>query len=205
MSRAVAELDYAGVVKRAFRIATRPQNLLVLFLGAAIVVLGSIFSAFLLAGPLGVGYADACVRMARGKRAELDDIFWRGFERLKPAVVAGIILGPATMVASFVLLVPGPVMLALSGLAYLRLATSDEELSGIEVLKHTQTFVLNHPKELAIMALIVAVVGAVLCLTVVGSVVAVAFTYLAATLTYAHYFPERLELPAPAAPVASAA
>lgn len=196
MSGKPAELNSIAVIKRAFGVAIRPENLLVLLLGAAIVALGSLFSAFVLAGPLGVGYADACVKMVRGRRAELDDIFWRGFDRLKPAFFAGIILGPATTAAMFVLLVPGLMVLGISALVYLRLATSDDEtLTGFGVLKEIRGLLEAHGAALAVTGLVLALIGAVLSLTVVGSVVAVGFIYLAATFVFAHYYPAELTVP----------
>lgn len=207
MTRTIADLDYANVVKRAFRVATTPQNLLVLFFGAAIVALGSFFSFFILAGPLGVGYVDACARMARGQRAELDDVIWRGFERLGPAVTSGFLLGAITTALLFVLLVPGLMAMQFAGLVYARLAFDRRDLTGMQALSETWAFALDHRGPLLIMGLIGGLIGGVLSLTVIGSVVAVAFCFLISVFTYAHYFadPADPRLPSTPPPEAAAA
>lgn len=190
MTRDPADLDYANVVKRAFTVATRPQNLLVLFFGAAIVVLGGIASLFLLAGPLGVGYADACAKMARGQKTELDDIFWRGFERLWPAMVAGFILGICTFVLTFVLVVPGLFAFLFSSLVLTSIALDVEERDGLQAIQRIWNLVLKNPAPIVIMWLISSLIGAVLSFTVIGTVVMVAFFFLVSVYIYVHYLGE---------------
>ena len=183
-----ADLDYANVVKRAFGVATQPQNLFVLFFGAAIVGLGGLFSAFILAGPLGVGYADACAKMVRGQRAELDDIFWRGFERLWPSMVAGFLLMLATAALSFMLVIPGMVVLLFSALVFTSLALDREPRGGIEAIQRVWALFIERPAPLLIMWLIASLIGALLSLTVVGVVVMLAFFFLVSVFVYLHYF-----------------
>lgn len=188
MTRDPADLDYANVVKRSFLVATRPENLLVLFFGGAIVVLGSLFSGFLLAGPLGVGYAHACAKMARGQRAELDDVFWRGFERLWPSVVAGFVLGLSTTALCFVLVVPGFFALLFSAVVFTSLALDKEERGGLETIQRVWELVRARPAPLVIMALIASLIGTLLTFTIIGSVVMVAFFFLVALYVYLHFF-----------------
>jgi hypothetical protein len=190
MTNARADLDYVGVLRRAFDVGTKVDNLLVLFLGAAIVVLGGLFSAFILAGPLGVGYADACGKMARGQKPELDDIFWRGFERFWPSVVAGLITMLAAAALFFALFIPGTLALYFGAVVFCVLAFDPEARSGVEAIQRVWGLVVERPGPLAIMGLILGILGALLSLTVIGSVIMVALVFLTAVFTYAHYFAE---------------
>lgn len=188
MTRDPADLDYANVVKRSFTIAVRPENLLVLFFGGAIVLLGSVFSGFLLAGPLGVGYAHACAKMARGQRAELDDVFWRGFERLLPSVVAGFVLGLSTTALLFMLFIPGLFGLLFSAVVFTAIALDKEPKGGFETIQRVWELVVAKPAPLVIMALIASLIGGLLVATVVAIPAAVAFFFLVAIYVYLHFF-----------------
>lgn len=188
MTRDPADLDYANVVKRAFTVATRPQNLLVLVFGAAVVVLGGTASLFVLAGPLAVGYADACAKMARGQRTELDDIFWRGFERLWPAMAAGFILGLATFALTFMLVIPGMFALQFSALVCTCIALDREERGGLEAIQRVWEKVRENPSPIVMMWLIASLIGTVLSLTIIGTVVMVAFFFLVSIYVYVHFF-----------------
>ncbi|MBX2812363.1 MAG: hypothetical protein KTR25_11160 [Myxococcales bacterium] len=181
-----AALDYLNVLKKAFAVATRPENIFVLLFGAAVVFLGSCFSAFLLAGPLGVGYAHACSKMVQGKRVEFDDIFWRGFERWWSAIPAGIILGLATFVLS-IILVPAYFSLLFSAVVYCTIALTPEPISGFRAIDKVWRIVRANPAPMAIMGLIFAVISGVLTLTVVGIVLVVALGFLIAVFIHAQY------------------
>lgn len=188
MTRDPADLDYRDVLKRTFTIGTRPQNLFVLLGGAAVVLFGSIFSGFLLAGPLGVGYADACGRMARGRRAELDDIFWRGIDRPWPAILAGFPLGILTFVLSFVLVVPGLLALLFSALVFSTIAFDKEERSGFDAIQRAWNLVMSQSAPIIIMWLVAAFLGGLMSMTVIGVVPMVGFLYLVSFFVYVHYF-----------------
>lgn len=184
MSTIPGDLDYTHLIKRAFSVAIRPENLFVLLFGAAVVALGSLFSGALLAGPLGVGYIDACRKMVEGKKAEMDDIIWRGFDRWWAALSAGVVLGLLTAALSMVLVVPGMFALLFSGLVYGVIAFDAKEPTGMEAIQRVWSMVLARPAPFVIMGLIASAIGSVLTLTVVGTVVMVAFFYLLSVLIY---------------------
>ena len=167
---------------------TRPQNVLVLLFGAAVVVLGSVASGFLLTGPLGVGYAHVAAKMLQGQRAELDDVFWRGFDRFRSSIPAGFVLGLATTALTFVLFVPGLFGLLFSALVFSALALDAEEHRGFASIHRVIALVRSVPTPLITMALIASLIGVLLSLTVVGTVVMVAFFFLVAVSVYHHYF-----------------
>ena len=181
-------LDYRDILQRSFIVATRQENLFVLFFGAAVVLLGSIFSAFLLAGPLGVGYAHTCWKMVQGQRAELDDIFWRGFDRFVPALTAGFFLGLATFLLCYLLIVPGLFAILFSATVYSAIALDREQVTGFKAIIKVKDLFLANPAPIAIMWVVAAIIGGLLTLTIIGAIVSFAFFFLVSVMIYMHYF-----------------
>lgn len=189
MTRDQASLDYAKVVKKAFYVGTRPQNIFVILFGASVVLLGSLFSFFILAGPLAVGYAHACARMAQGHRVEFDDVIWRGFERIWPAIPSGFLLSIGISVFS-IPIVPAYFLLLFASLVYCSIALDPEPGTGIEPIEKVWAQIRAQPVPMVVMGLIVAVICGLLTLTlsVVGVVLVVAFTFLVSVVLYEQYF-----------------
>lgn len=187
MKREPPDLDYANVVKRSLLVVLRPENLFVLLFGAAIVVLGGIFSGLLLAGPLGVGYANVCARMIRGRRADLDDVFWRGFERLGPSVVAGVILMLATSFLLFILVVPGLLSLLFAALVFSSIALDRAPRSGLSAIQRAWSLVLERPVPLVLMGLIASLVGSLATVLVVAALALVSLPLGVSVLAYFGY------------------
>ncbi len=188
MTRESSDLDYANVLKRAASVLIQPKNALVLYLGGAMVLLGSLASGFLLAGPLGVGYADACSKLAHGGRADLDDVIWRGFERLGPAVVAGFILSAAVAAGMFMLILPGMMALLFAALTFTALARDQDGRGGLETLQRLGRFAVARPVPLVLMSLLPSLIGIAFALTGIGAVVTIALTFVVATFVHDHYF-----------------
>lgn len=199
MNREPADLDYANVIKRSLLVATRPENLLVLFFGAALVVLGATFSFFVLAGPLAVGYAEACAKMTQGRRVELDDLVWRGLERIQPSIIAGLILSLAITAGLFILVIPGMLVLLFAGMVYSAIALDDEPGGPFDAIQRIWNLVSRRPVPLVIMGLISALIGGVLNLAgyltsgiILGltATATVGFFFVVSSFVYQHYFPK---------------
>lgn len=162
-----ASRDYGQVFKDTFSTAVERNNIVVLLVGSIAVAFLSPLSLGILMGPLQLGLAYACNKMARGETVEVNDL-WSGFSRFIPALIAMILMGIGIFVGSLLLVLPGLVLAFFLTFTFHVLANSPD-MSGVDAMKASFGLVKEHPADVAVFWVAMIVLGMIAGATMVGS------------------------------------
>ena len=174
--------DYTQLFKRTWEAIIQSQNLAVTLVGGAVLAIAGSVTLGVLAGPLFLGYALACLKIARGQPVAIDDL-WTGFQRLVPAIVTSLIIGAAAFVGFLLCFFPGLIVMVLCTFVF-HLMVDDTELSGMDAIKKSAALVKANVADVAIVWLIGGVISSLLSVTVVGSIAGIAFSSLMSAFLY---------------------
>jgi uncharacterized membrane protein len=174
--------DYTQLFKRTWQAIIQQQNLIVTLVGAAVLTLASSVTLGILAGPLFLGYALACLKIARGQPVAIDDL-WTGFQRLVPAIVTSLIIGIAALIGFILCFVPGLIVMVLCTFVF-PLMVDDVELSGMDAIKKSAAMVKENVADVAIVWLVGVAISSVLSVTIVGTIAGMAFMSLMSAFLY---------------------
>jgi uncharacterized membrane protein len=174
--------DYTKLFKQTWAAITQQQNLIVTLVGAAVLAVAGSVTVGILAGPLMLGYALACLKIARGQPVAIDDL-WVGFQRLVPTIVTSLIIGIATFVGFLLCFVPGLIVMVLCTFVF-HLMVDDTNLSGMDAIKKSAALVKANVIDVAIIWGIGLAINSVLAVTLVGSIAGIAFATLMSAFLY---------------------
>lgn len=174
--------DYTQLFKRTWDAIVQQQNLIVVLVGAVVLTVAGSVTLGILAGPLFLGYALACLKIARGQPVAIDDL-WTGFQRLVPAIVTSLIIGVGAFVGFIFCIVPALIVLVLSTFVF-HMMVDDPNLAGIDAIKKSAAMVKANVADVAIVWGIGILISSVLSITVVGSIAGMAFSSLMSAFLY---------------------
>jgi uncharacterized membrane protein len=174
--------DYAQLVKRTWDAIITKDNAIVTLVGAAVLSFASTVTLGILAGPLFLGYAAACLKISRGQPVAVDDL-WTGLQRLVPALVTSLIIGVAAFVGFLFCLVPGLIVLFLCTFVF-HAMVDDPSLTGIEAIKKSAAMVKENITDVGVVWLVGILLNAVLSISVVGVIAGMAFASLMSAFLY---------------------
>lgn len=179
----MTELDYGDLLKKTLTVSVRGSNILVLVLGALVLAAGSVLTAGILAGPLALGYAGACLKIARGEPVAVSDL-WVGFRRFVPALLLSLIVLLASVVGIMAFFVPGVFVLFCSSLAFMEMA-DDPAAGPWECAQRASRLVQNHFSPVLVVAVLeIFLMGTLGWTTVIGGLVVLAFAFLLDGMLY---------------------
>jgi uncharacterized membrane protein len=124
-----AEEELEGFVKTVFGEAWETfKNDIVLFIlaGLLVAVVGGVTLGILI-GPLMVGFVELTRKRLRGQPGTATDVF-SGFQKLVPAILAGIVIGLAVIIGSILCILPGLAVAWAAMFAFHFMAYKDQDV-----------------------------------------------------------------------------
>ena len=152
---------------------------MIVLTAAGFIPLGGLF----LTGPMGVGFAIFTLKIARGKHAELSNIF-DGFKHFANALIAGLLMVLIVGLGMFLLIIPGIIAALGLSLTFFILADTPE-MSGTDALKKSWEMMKGRKGSLFILGLRF-LPWALLCILTLG----IGFLWLGPYMqvTYANFY-----------------
>lgn len=177
--------DHVATLKDAFQRFTRTEHLLPLLVDALLVTALGACTLGVMLPPLMLGYTAMCLRVMRGEPVAVGDSF-RGMERFGASLALGVLFLVAMLVGGLALGVGS--LVAAFCLSYAFCVLSDRpDLGVIDIAKESFRLVREHLVETAVLWAVGLGLGTLLAATVVGSVVAFAFSSLLTALLYTRF------------------
>lgn len=169
------EPDYGSLVKQSFKLSMDGNNPFVLLVGTLVAAAGSTLTLGLLGGPFAVGLAHATLKMARGQRAEIEDL-WVGFHNFGTTFVAGLLVLLSFLIGFCLLFIPGLIALFIFSFTFHILA-DQPHTTAVDAMKQSYAMVKEAPSIVVVLWVVALVIGAVFNIVpVVGSLAGAALS-----------------------------
>jgi uncharacterized membrane protein len=174
--------DYTQLVKLTWDAITKKDALIVTLVGAAVLSFVGTMTLGILAGPLFLGYAAACMKISRGQSVAIEDL-WSGMQRLVPAMLTSLMIGAATIVGLFFCIAPGLIVMFLCTFVF-HVMVDQPELSGIDAIKKSAAMVKENITDVGVVWLVGILLNGILSFTLVGVIAGIAFAALMSAFLY---------------------
>jgi len=158
------------------------KNDLVLYLlaGLLVAVVGGITVGILL-GPMLLGFVELIRKRLRGKPGTATDVF-AGFQKLAPGILAGLVIGIAVLIGSFLCVLPG---LAIAWAVMFAFHFMTYENQGVgDCLKNSLELVKAHVGPTLILFVLIALLNGIGNAVALGGLITFPFGIVALTVAY---------------------
>ncbi|MBK8014750.1 MAG: hypothetical protein IPK13_25805 [Deltaproteobacteria bacterium] len=176
-----AAADFVESVKATGRALIRKNHPLVLLVGALALAVGGALSLGILFGPLALGYARVCLRIARDEAVDLRDL-GSGFDRFGASLFAALLLAIAMAIGSLVV-VGGVVVGFFATFTFYAMAEHDD-WGAVDSVKRSIVLVKRNLLDVALFWVLSLIVVGILGYAVVGGPVAIALATLLGAFLY---------------------
>lgn len=174
--------DYIALMRDVLQTALKGDNLVPLLVDGVIVMVAGACTLGILFPALLVGYAQMCLRITRGEKVAIGDSF-KGTERFGAALMLGLLWLLAVILGSIALGVGA--MIAMFFLNYAFYVMADRPGVGpMDAAKASYDLTMAHFTDSAVLFGVSIALGMVLGPTVLGAVVAMAFSTLLGAVMY---------------------
>ncbi len=174
--------DYIALLRDVLQTAMKGDNLVPLLVDGVIVLVAGFCTLGVLFPALLLGYAQMCLRITRGETVAVGDSL-KGTERFGAALVLGLLWLLAVALGSMVLGVGALVAMFFLNYAFYVMADRPER-GAVDCAKASFDLTMAHLADSAVLFGVSLALGAVLGPTVLGAVVAMAFSTLLGAVMY---------------------
>jgi len=150
-------------------------------LAGLILVVVSIFSLGILAGPMMVGFIQLVEKRRRNEPGSPTDIF-EGFSRFGASLIAFLLISMGVFVGSLLLVLPGLVFGLVTAFTFHAIAIDDQDATG--AMSRSFNVIKDSPALAAVFIVIMLVLSGIGGAVVFGTLLTLPFTLVLMTLAY---------------------